>query len=294
VTKVKVGDHCAVGCMVDSCLDCEYCKSGEENYCEKGMTGTYNGVKQFGRVGGNQTVRTHGGYSGSQVTHEHFIFKIPEGMNLGKTSPILCDGITMYDPLRHWGFTKKDAGSKVVGIVGIGGLGTMGIKIANALGHHVVAISTSASKKELAHQKGAKSFVVSSDPESIKALDKKCDIILNTVSVPHDLNVYLPLLKTSGLLIQLGGVGAPHSVSQFPLLMKRLTIAGSLIGGIESTQEVVDLCFKHNIYPDIQLIEAKDIDFAWKKLSEGKNDDGVRYVIDIKKSLLNKEFMVHE
>ena len=146
----------------------------------------------------------------------------------------------------------------------------------------------------MALQKGAKSFVVSSDPESIKNLDKKCDIILNTVSVPHDLNVYLPMLKTNGLLIQLGGVGAPHSVSQFPLLMKRLTIAGSLIGGIEATQEVIDLCFKHKIYPDIHVIEAREIDMAWKKLSEGKNDDGIRFVIDIKKSLLNKEFMVHE
>ena len=215
-------------------------------------------------------------------------------MSLERTAPILCAGITMYDPLRHWGFTKKEAGPKVVGIVGIGGLGTMGIKIANALGHHVVAISTSANKKELAQQKGAKSFVVSTSPESIQALDKKCDIILNTVAVQHDLNVYLPMLKTNGKLIQLGGVSAPHTVSQFPLMMRRLTIAGSAIGGIESTQEVVDFCFKHNIYPDIQLIEAKDIDVAWKKLSDGKNDDGVRYVIDIKKSLLNKDFMVHQ
>ena len=278
-----MGDYCAVGCMVDACLECEYCKNGEENYREKGMTGTYNGAKKHGRVGGNTTTTTHGGYSGSLVTHEHFVIKIPAGMDIEKTAPILCAGITMYDPLRHWGFTKTTG--KVVGIVGIGGLGTMGIKIANALGHHVVAISTSASKKEMALKKGAKSFVVSSDPESAKALEKKCDIILNTVSVPHDLNVYIPLLKTNGILVQLGGVAPPHSISQFPLMLKRQSIAGSLIGGIQATQEVIDLCFKHKIY---------GIDMAWKKLLEGKNDDGIRFVIDIKKSLLNKEFMVHE
>jgi alcohol dehydrogenase (NADP+) len=181
-----------------------------------------------------------------------------------------------------------------VGIVGIGGLGTMGIKIAKALGHQVVAISTSEKKKEMALQKGANSFVVSTDPESIKALTHKCDIILNTVSVPHDLNVYLQLLNYNGILVQLGGVIAPHTISQFPLMAKRHTISGSFIGGTQATQEVIDLCFKHNIYPDIQIIEAKDIDFAWKKLCEGKNDDGLRYVIDIKKSLLNKDFMVHE
>jgi uncharacterized zinc-type alcohol dehydrogenase-like protein len=133
VTKVKVGDYCAVGCMVDSCLNCESCKEGEEQYCDLGLTGTYNGVRKHGRVGGNQTLRTQGGYSGSQVTHEHFIVKIPDGMDLEKASPILCAGITMYSPLRYWGFTKKQ--NKTVGIVGVGGLGTMGIKIANALGH---------------------------------------------------------------------------------------------------------------------------------------------------------------
>ena len=199
-----------------------------------------------------------------------------------------------YDPLRHWGFTNKDAGSKVVGIAGIGGLGTMGIKIAKALGHHVVAISTSGKKREMALQKGANSFVVSTDPDSIAALAQKCDIILNTVSAPHDLNVYLQLLNYNGILVQLGLVTAPHTINQFPLMLKRHSIGGSFIGGTAATQEVIDLCFEHSIYPDIQLIEAKDIDWAWKKLCESKNGDGLRYVIDVKKSLLNKDFMVHE
>lgn len=200
--------------MVDSCLECKWCKEGEENYCDNGMTGTYNGVRKHGRVGGNQDLRTYGGYTGSQVTHEHFIIKINPEMDLEKTAPILCAGITMYSPLKHWGFAKGGPNQKkVVGIVGIGGLGTMGVKIAAALGHTVVAISTSANKEKIALDKGAHHFVVSSDPESIKTQAGKCDIILNTVSVPHDLNVYLQLLSKSGTLVQLGGVGAPHSVS---------------------------------------------------------------------------------
>ena len=167
VTKVKVGDICAVGCIVDSCLDCSYCGEDSENYCAKGMTGTYGGKKVHGRVGGNPEIKTAGGYSGSNTVHEHFIVKVPEGMDLEKTAPILCAGITMWDPLAHWGFTQEGV-KKCVGIVGIGGLGTMGVKLAAALGHEVIAISTSAGKKDLALKKGATGFCVSTDPESIK------------------------------------------------------------------------------------------------------------------------------
>ena len=202
VTRFKVGDKVGVGCLVDSCLECEQCKDDHENYCDNQMTGTYNGQKRHGRVLGNPASRTWGGYSGSNVVHEHFVNKIPEGLPLDKAAPIMCAGITMYDPLRHWGFTEKQ--NQVVGIVGIGGLGTMGIKIAKALGHQVVAISTSANKEALAKEKGADHFVVSTDPESIKALKVKCHIILNVVSANHDLNTYLPLLNKSGVMVQMG------------------------------------------------------------------------------------------
>ena len=199
VTKFKVGDFVGVGCISDSCLDCKYCNDGDENYCAKGMTGTYGGQRKHGRVPGNQDLPTYGGYSSETVTHEHFVFAIPDGIPQEAAAPILCAGITMYDPLRHWGFTNGE--KKTVGIIGIGGLGTMGIKIAKALGHNVVAISTTAAKEAMAKEKGATAFVASKDPSSIKANAASCDIILNTVSANHDLNVYMPLLAKSGILV---------------------------------------------------------------------------------------------
>lgn len=253
----------------------------------KGMTGTYNGQKMHGRVGGNQDTRTFGGYSASNVVHEDYVIKIPEGMDITKAAPILCAGITMYSPLNYWNCTK---GGKTVGVIGIGGLGTMGVKLAKALGNKVIAISTSAKKEQLAKDKGADGFVVSTDPESIKAHAYSCDVILNTVSVNHDLNVYIPLLKKQSVIVQLGGAPAPHTLSQMPLMFNRISVAGSLIGGIKETQEVIDLCHQHNIYPDCEMIEANKIDWAWDKLGGGGNPDGIRYVIDIKKSLENKDF----
>lgn len=289
VTKFKVGDNCAVGCFIDACLDCTNCYKGDEQYCIKGMTGTYNGDKKHGRVGGNQNTKTAGGYSVANTVHEDFVIKIPEGMDLEKTAPILCAGITMYSPLKFWGAAGDE--KKTVGIVGIGGLGTMGIKLAHALGNEVMAISSSNSKEAMAKEKGATMFVSSKDEESMKKHAGKCDLILNTVSASHDINAYIPLLAKGGAtLVQLGGVTTPQTISQLPLMFNRLSIAGSLIGGIKETQEVVDLCFKHGIYPDCQVIEAKEIDWAWDKLINS-NADGLRYVIDIKKSLQNNEFL---
>lgn len=204
---------------------------------------------------------TFGGYSGSNVVHEDFVIKIPEGMDITKAAPILCAGITMYSPLNYWNCTK---GGKTVGVVGIGGLGTMGIKLAKALGNEVIAISTSSKKEALAKEKGASGFVVSKDPKSIEAHAGTCDIILNTVSVDHDINTYIPLLKKQATIVQLGGVGAPHMISQMPLMFNRISIGGSLIGGIKETQECIDICHQHNIYPDCDLIEAKHIDWAWE------------------------------
>lgn len=200
----------------------------------------------------------------------------------------MCAGITLYDPLKHWGFTTGP--SRSVGIIGIGGLGTMGIKLAKALGHTVYAISTSANKKDLALQKGADHFVVSKDEESLKANAGKMDLILNTVSANHDINTYMNLLATNGTIVQLGLAMQPHTVSQLPLMFQRKQIGGSLIGGCKNTQEVLDFCGKHGIAPDCEVIEADKIDWAFEQL-KGMNKDGVRYVIDIKKSLENKSFV---
>ena len=167
----------------------------------------------------------------------------------------------------------------------------MGIKLAKALGNKVVAISTSANKEKIAKEKGADIFVASKDPESVKAAGACCDIILNTVSAPHELMTYFPLLKKQGVHVCLGGVPNPHTFSQMPLMFNRQSVAGSLIGGIAETQEVIDLCHKHNIYPDCEIITAKDIDMAWEKLMDGSNPDGIRYVIDIKESMKDASFM---
>lgn len=288
VTKFKVGDTVGVGCFVDACLDCEMCKAGDENYCLKGFTGTYNGTKQHGRIGGNQDTKTFGGYSGSNVVHEDFVIKIPEGMDASKAAPIMCAGITMYSPLNHWGATK---GGKTVGIIGIGGLGTMGIKLAKALGNKVVAISTSNKKEQMAKDKGADVFVVSTDPEQVKANARSCDLILNTVTVHHDAMPYISMLKKNGTIVQLGLITQTMELKQMPFIGGRLSFSGSVIGGIRETQECIDLCFKHGIYPDCQMVEAKEIDWVWDQLNNNSNADGLRYVIDIKKSLENKDFV---
>ena len=198
VTKVKVGDHVTVGCFVESCLNCEFCKDGDEQYCDK-MTQTYNDVRKTGHHLGDKETTTKGGYSGSNTVHEKFVCKVPEGMDLAKTAPLVCAGITMYDPLRHWGYTKTKG--KTVGIIGIGGLGTMGIKLAKALGHKVVAIARSADKEAVAKAKGADTFVASTSEESMKAAEGTCDLILNTVPVNHDVNFYLPLVAKSGVIV---------------------------------------------------------------------------------------------
>ena len=242
VTKVKIGDRVGVGCIIDSCLDCQTCHDGEENYCENGgSTHTYNTLKgkyeQFGKKShflGNKDTQNFGGYSGSNVVHEHFIVKIPDQIPLEAAGPLLCAGITMYDPLCHWGAVDGTK-TMTIGIIGIGGLGTMGVKMARALGHKVVAISTTKEKEDLCKQKGANDFICSTCPDSMKAGAKTCDLILNTVSAPHQVETYLPLLNTDGVIVMLGLVTQPHSVNQLGLLMSRKTIAGSTIGGIKNT-----------------------------------------------------------
>lgn len=293
VTKFKAGDLVGVGCYVDSCNECASCEEGEENYCEKGNVLSINAEKKYKRVGGNPATRTQGGYSGSHVVNEHFAIKFPENVDLERAAPIMCGGITMFDPLKHWGYLNSEK-KKTVGVVGIGGLGTFGIKLAAAMGHTVVAVSTTAKKEQMAKDKGAHHFVVSTDPESIKSMAGKVDLILNTVSADHDLNVYLPLLAKNGTIVQIGVALKPHPIMQFVLMRGRKSISGSGVGGVGNGnhQECVDFCIKHNIYPECETIQANKIDWAWDKLcGPGGNADGVRYVIDIKKSLADDTFL---
>ena len=278
VTKVKVGDNVGVGCVSDACLKCTSCDVGDEQYCLGGKSvHTYNDKKRYTHIGGNQETQTFGGYSASNVLHEHFIIKLPDSIPLEKVGPIMCAGITMYDPLRHWGATTGKM--MCIGIIGVGGLGTMGIKLSKALGHRVVAISTSVGKKDMAIAKGADAFVVSTDEASMAAEANTCDLILNTVSADHEVAHYLSLLHRNGTIIQLGLVATPHTISQVPLIFGRKSVTGSHIGGIKATEECLELCAKHNIVPDCETIKSDKIDWAWEQLQNNK--DGIRYVIDI-------------
>jgi len=254
VTKFKIGDNVGVGCYVDACNECGSCAEGEVNYCEKGNVLSINSRKKYKRTGGNPEVATMGGYAATHVVHEDFAFKIPDALDITKAAPIMCGGITMYEPLKHWGCL--DGKKMTVGIVGVGGLGTMGIKLAKAMGHTVMAISTSTSKEAMSREKGADLFCCSKDDDSIKANTGKCNLILNTVSAPHDLNTYLPLLAKNGTIVQLGIALKPHPIMQHILMRGRKSISGCIVGSIQSHQEVLDFCAKHNILPDCEMIEA--------------------------------------
>ena len=291
VTKVKVGDNVGVGVFVDACLNCDMCRDGDENYCMNGMVGTYNGDKKYGRVGGNQTVKTQGGYCESHTVYDHFVMKIPDGLPLDKASPIMCAGITMFSPIKHWG--GLDGKKMTIGVVGVGGLGTMGVKIAKAAGHDVVAISTSKNKEAAAKEKGATHFVVSTDPESMATMKGKVNLILATISADHDINHYMTLLAKKGTIVELGLVMKPHTIGPLGLMYQRHAVAGSMIGGIKETQECLDFCAKHQIWPDCETVLANKIDWCWEQL-QTSNKDGVRYVIDIKASLADKSFLPAE
>ena len=278
VKGFAVGDKIGVGCMVDSCLSCTNCQMDEEQYCDKGATFTYGSMPAHGRAGpeGKPTV---GGYCTKMVVNERFAIKIPASAHdkLAKAAPLMCAGITLYDPIKAFGVTN---GTRV-GIAGVGGLGMMGIEIAAAMGAEVTAISLSRSKEERAKALGAKNFVAMNDEESLNAAAGSLDIILDTVSACHDSEPYAKLLDKRGTLVLLGlqvtpvAVGAPHFV------FTRKSVTGSLIGGIKNTQEMIDFCCEKNIYPEIEVIDASKIGDALQKLEDG-NDAGVRYVIDCK------------
>ena len=269
VKKFKVGDLAAVGCMVDSCRECEYCRDGLEQFCEPGNTLTYNSPDK------HLDTPTYGGYSESVVVDEHFVLRVPGNLNLAATAPLLCAGITTYSPLKHW-----HAGpGKKVGVVGIGGLGHMAIKIARAMGADVVVFTTSTSKAEDAKRLGADEVVLSTDKAQMKAKRRSLHLIIDTVSGQHDINAYLRLLKVDGTLVLVGAPENPLPVEAFSVIPKRVSFAGSTIGSIAETQEMLDFCSKHNITADIELISIHDINDAYDRLL--KVNVHYRFVIDM-------------
>ncbi len=269
VKKFKEGDIAAVGCMVDSCRVCANCRAGEEQFCEKFPTLTYNGEDKI--LGGV----TYGGYSDSIVVDEAYVLRVSNKLNPAGTAPLLCAGITTYSPLRHWNVRK---GQKV-GIVGLGGLGHMGVKFAHAFGARVVLFTTSANKTADALRLGADEFVISKNEAEMQKHAASFDFILDAVSADHDLNAYLQLLKLDGTMTLVGAPEKPAQLNAFNLLMKRRRLAGSAIGGIRETQEMLDFCADHGITADIELIRIQQINEAYGRLL--KSDVKYRFVIDM-------------
>lgn len=269
VTKFRVGQNAAIGCMVDSCRTCASCKEGLEQYCENMFVGTYNGAdKQTGE-------NTYGGYSDQIVCDEDFVLRLPENLDLAAAAPLLCAGITTYSPLRRW---KVGPGMKV-GVVGLGGLGHMAVKLAHAMGANVVLFTTSPNKVEDAKKLGADDVVISKDKEQMAAHASSFDFILDCVAAQHDINEYIGLLKRDATLCQVGAPEDPLAVAVFSLIFARRNFAGSLIGGIAETQEMLDFCGQHGITSDIEIIPIQDIEKAYARML--KSDVKYRFVIDM-------------
>jgi uncharacterized zinc-type alcohol dehydrogenase-like protein len=268
VKKFKVGDLAGVGCLVDSCRTCDQCKEGQEQFCETGSVGTYNSKEYDGSP-------TYGGYSKQIVTNEDFVLHVSEKLDIKAVAPLLCAGITTYSPLRYW---KVGPGQKVA-IVGLGGLGHMGVKLASAMGARVTVISTSDSKAADAKRLGATDFINSKNADAFKGYEKTFDFILNTVSAPHSYDDLLPLLKTNGTMTLVGAPPAPSQIVGFNLIMQRRNIAGSLIGGLKETQEMLDFCAQHNIVSDVEIIRMDEINTAYERMM--KSDVKYRFVIDM-------------
>ncbi|KUP22564.1 NAD(P)-dependent alcohol dehydrogenase [Paenibacillus sp. DMB5] len=268
VTKYSAGDRVGVGCMVDSCGECVHCHNGDEQYCLHGMTGTYGSVDRYGQY-------TQGGYSTHIVVTEDFVVRIPDGLELDAAAPLLCAGITTYSPLRHWGAGP----GKKIAVVGLGGLGHMAVKLAHAMEAEVTVLSQSLKKKEDGLQLGADHYYATSDPETFKKLAGSFDLIVNTVSAKIDINAYLSLLAVDGTLVNVGAPSEPLPVQVFSLIPQRRSFAGSSIGGIRETQEMLDFCAQHNISPEIEVISANQIDEAWERVLA--SDVRYRFVIDI-------------
>ncbi|MEO5832537.1 MAG: NAD(P)-dependent alcohol dehydrogenase [Nakamurella sp.] len=267
VTKHQVGDHVGVGCFVDSCRECENCLAGAENYCLVGETGTYNATGRDGRP-------TDGGYSQAIVVDENYVLRIPESLALDVAAPLLCAGVTLYSPLKHWGAGP----GKKVAIVGLGGLGHMGVQIAHALGAEVTVLSQSLKKQEDGLRLGADHYYATSEPETFEKLAHEFDLIVNTVSANLDMAAYLGLLRLDGTLVEVGLPENPLSVHCFALLTNRRNLSGSKIGGIAETQEMLDFCAEHGLGSEIEVIAADQINEAYERVIA--SDVRYRFVID--------------
>lgn len=270
VTRFRPGDHVGVGCMVDSCQHCEACEKGLEQYCHEGSTYTYNGTDR------HDGMPTHGGYSDKIVVSDTFVVKMPDGLDLAGAAPLLCAGITTWSPLRHW---KIGKGSKVA-VIGLGGLGHMGLKLAKALGAEVTLFTRSPGKEQDARRLGADKIVLSTEKEQMKAVRGRFDLIIDTVPYLHDVNPYLPTLAIDGTLVLVGYLGGlDPALETVPMIMGRKSVAGSLIGGIAETQEMLDFCGQHGITSDIEVIKIQEINQAYERML--KSDVKYRFVIDM-------------
>ncbi|WLT33453.1 NAD(P)-dependent alcohol dehydrogenase [Geothrix sp. PMB-07] len=270
VKRFQVGDLAGVGCLVDSCRTCPSCQRNLEQFCQKGAAFTYNSTEM------DRKTLTYGGYSSSVVVTEAFVLKVSPKLDLAATAPLLCAGITTYSPLRHWNTKKGDK----VGVVGLGGLGHMAVKLAAAMGAEVTMLSTSKAKEEDARKLGAHHFGLTSDPVTFKKLAGQFDLIIDTISAPHDYNKYLGLLRIEGAMVLLGVPPEPTPVAAGSLIFGRKTLSGSLIGGIEETQEMLDFCAEHNIVSEIELIPVQQVNEAYERML--KNDVRYRFVLDMK------------
>lgn len=268
VAGFKIGDLAGVGCLVDSCRKCEYCIEGDEQFCKNGMVGTYNSMDKSGQP-------TYGGYSTHIVVDEKYTLHISENLDLKAVAPLLCAGITTYSPLRHW---KVSEGQKVA-VVGLGGLGHMAVKIAAAMGAEVTVLSHSDNKETDAKRLGAAHFVNSKNEDAMKALAGNFDFILNTVSAQNAYDGYMALVKSNGAMVVVGAPPEPSQISGFSLIMGRKTLAGSLIGGIKETQEMLDFCAEHNIVSEVEIISIDEINDAYERIL--KSDVKYRFVIDM-------------
>ncbi len=267
VTAFAVGDRAGVGCMVDSCRECEHCRAGEEQFCLQGMVGTYGAIGRDGRP-------TDGGYSQNIVVDEDYVLRIPEGIGLDVAAPLLCAGITLYSPLRHWGAGP----GKKVAIVGLGGLGHMGVKIAKAMGAEVTVLSQSLKKREDGLRLGADHYHATGDEGTLEQLARSFDLVVSTLSATVDMTAYLGLLKLDGTLVNVGAPEEPLSVPAFALINGRRSLSGSLIGGIKETQEMLDFCAEHGLGAEIEVIGADQIDEAYDRVVA--SDVRYRFVID--------------
>lgn len=267
VTQHAVGDHVGVGCFVDSCRECENCQRGLDNYCLNGMTATYNGVGRDGKP-------TAGGYSTHIVVDENYVLRIPANLPLDQAAPLLCAGITTYSPLAYWGAGP----GKKVAVIGLGGLGHMAVKIAAAMGAEVTVLSQSLKKKDDGERFGAAHYYATSDPDTFPTLRRGFDLIINTVSAKLDLAQHLSLLRTEGVFVELGAPAAPMEVPAFSLIGQRLSLAGSLIGSIKETQEMLDFCGEHNLGAEVEVIDAAYVNEAYDRVVG--SDVRYRFVID--------------